>query len=99
MTVSLTGGGAVAKQKMVKIDDESAVGSEAKCEASTTPEDGTSKCLLSYGDSGGSKRQTQRVGNEMWLLDTGASGRFTHDSAKFVGYAECNVILCFCGRR
>ena len=43
------------------------------------------------GDSGG---QTQlHVGEEMWLLGTGASGHFTHDSIKLVGYAECNRTL------
>ena len=41
------------------------------------------------GIVGGSGRHTQRVGNEMWPLDTGASGHFTHDSTKLVEYAEC----------
>ena len=78
---------------MVKTDDESAMGSEAECETFTTLEDGTGGCLLSYWDSRGSGEQTQRVGGEMWLLDTGASGHFTHDSIQLVGYAEYNKTL------
>ena len=37
--------------------------------------------------------QAQRVGGEIWLLDTEASDHFTYDSTKLVGYAQCNRIL------
>ena len=41
MAVDLTGGGAVAKYEVVETDDESAVGSEAECEAFITLNCGT----------------------------------------------------------
>ena len=85
IAIGLTGGGAVAKEKVVETNDESAVGSEAECEVFITVENETCECLLPYGDSGGSGGQTQSAGDKMWLLDTGASGHFTHDSAKLVG--------------
>ena len=74
MVVGLTGGGAVAKYEVVEMDDESVVGSEAECEAFITLEDETFECLLSYGDSEGSGGLTQRVGDKLWLLDTGNRG-------------------------
>ena len=38
----------MAEEEAVKTDDESVVESEVKCEAFTTLEYGTGKCLLSY---------------------------------------------------
>ena len=94
MEARLTGGGTVAKEKVVEMDDESTVRSEAECDAFTIIlEDGTGEGLLSYGGSGGSEGQTQRVGNKKGLLDAGASGHSTDSSTRPVGYAECNRTL------
>ena len=46
MAVDLIGGGAVTKQKVVKTDDEFAVGSEAEYKAFPPLLDGTGQCLL-----------------------------------------------------
>ena len=89
--------GAVAKEEVVETDDDFAVGSEAKCEAIPSLEDWTGECLLSHSDGGGRGGEAQRVGNEMWLLDTDASGHFTHDWTKLVGYPKCNIILRYAG--
>ena len=97
MAITLIGGGAVAKEDVVEMDDESAVESEAECEAFITLEGNTFECLLSYGDSEGSGGQTQRVGDEMWLLDTEASGYFIYVSTKLVGKAEWNITLRYAG--
>ena len=78
---------------MIETDDEFTVGPEAECETSTTLEDGTGECLMSYGDSGSSGQQTQRVGDEMGLVDMGASGHFTYDVMKLVGYTKFNRTL------
>ena len=93
MAVGLTGGGAVAKEKVVKADDESVVGSEVDCETFTTLVDGTGECLLSYGDSRSSGGHTHRVEGKMWLLHSGTSERFTHASTELAGNAECNKTL------
>ena len=84
MTVGLIGGGAEGKEEVVETDEEPAMGSEAECEVFTTLEDGAGKCLLPYGDIGGSGVQTLCVGDEMWLLDTETGSHFTHDSTKLV---------------
>ena len=65
VAVGLTGGGAVAKEEVVETDGESAVGPEVEYEAFIALIGGTGECLLSYGDSGGSGGQTQRVWDEM----------------------------------
>ena len=83
----------MAKEGVVETDDESVVGFEAECEAFTTLEDGAGTCSLPSGDSEDRGRQTQRVGNEMWLLDTGVSGHFPHDSTQLLGCAEYNTTL------
>ena len=88
MTVGLTGGSAVKKEEEVGTSDKSAAGSEAECETFTTHEDGTYKCLLVYGDGRCSGGHTQRVRDGTWVLDTAASGRFTHDSTNLVECAE-----------
>ena len=80
ITAGFTSGGAEAKDEAVNTDNESAVKFEAECENFTTLEDGMGECLLSYRDNGSGGGQTQRVGDENWPLDTGASGHFTHDS-------------------
>ena len=37
------------------------------------------------------------MGDDLWLLDTGASGRFTYDSRSLEDYTECSRVLC-CAR-
>ena len=64
MAVGLAGGGEVAKEEVVETDDESALGSEAECEAFAALESGTDECLLPYQDSRGLRGQTLRVGDE-----------------------------------
>ena len=83
IAVGLTGGGAEAKEEVVNMDNDSAVQSEAKCEAFTALEYGTGECLLSYRDSGSSGGQTQRMGGGTWPLDTGANRYFTLDSTNW----------------
>ena len=55
----------MAKEEVVETDNESVVGFEVEYGAFTTLEDGAGKCSLSYGDSGDSGGQTQRMGDEM----------------------------------
>ena len=37
------------------------------------------------------------MGDDLWLLDTGAAGIFTYDSRSLKNYAECSRVLCCAG--
>ena len=64
-------------------DDDSDV------EAYTTFEIKTGGCLVSMMEEGG----TRQMGDDLWLLDTGATGHFTHDPRLLENYAECSRVL------
>ena len=64
-------------------DDDSDV------EANTTLEIKTGECLVSMME----KRGTRQMGDDLWLLDTGATGHFTHDPRLLESYAECSRVL------
>ena len=65
-------------------DDDSDV------EAYTTLEIKTGECLVSMMKEGGIKQ----MGDDLWLLDTGATGHFTHDPRLLeTYYAECSRVL------
>ena len=83
----------------VETSDKSTAGFETECETFTTHEDGIYKCLLAYGDIRGSGGQTQRVRDGTWVLDTGASGQFTHDSTKSCRVRRMEYEIAFYERR
>ena len=56
-------------------DDDSPVSSEADVEAHTTLEFKSGKCSVSMMKEGG----IRQTGDDLWLLDTGATGHFTYD--------------------
>ena len=58
-------------------------------EAYTTLEIKTGECLVSMMEEGG----IRQMGDDLWLLDTGATGHFTHDSQLLENYAECIRVL------
>ena len=58
-------------------------------EAYTTLEIKTGECLVSMMEEGG----IRQMGDDLWLLDTGATGHFTHDSQLLENYAECSRVL------
>ena len=64
-------------------DDDSDV------EAYTTLEIKTGECLVSMMEEGG----IRQMGDDLWLLDTGATGHFTHDPRLLENYAECSRVL------
>ena len=68
-------------------DDDSDV------EAYTTLETKTGECLVSMMEEGG----IRQMGDDLWLLDTGATGHFTHDTRLLENYAECSRVLCCAG--
>ena len=53
-------------------DDDSPVCSEADVEAYTTLEIKTGECFVSMMEEGG----ISQMGDDLWLLDTGATGRY-----------------------
>ena len=70
-------------------DDVSPVCSEADVEAYTTLENKTGECLVSMIEEGG----IRQMGDELWLLDTGATGHFAYDPRLVENYAECSRVL------
>ena len=70
-------------------DDESPVCSEADVEAYTTLEIKTGECLVSRMD----ERGIRQMADDLWLLDTGATGHFTYDPRLLENYAECSRVL------
>ena len=56
-------------------DDDSPVCSEADVEAYTTLEIKTGECLVSMVE----ERRIRQMGDDLYLLDTGATGHFTYD--------------------
>ena len=48
---------------------------EVDVEVYTTLETKTSECLVSMVEEGG----IRQMGDDLWLLDTGATGHFTYD--------------------
>ena len=61
-------------------DDDSDV------EAYTTLEIKTGECLVSMLEEGG----VSQLGDDLWLLDTGATGHFTYDPRLLENYAGCS---------
>ena len=72
-------------------DDDSPVCSEADAEACTTLEINTGECLVSMMEEGG----IRQMGEDMWLLDTGATGHFRYDPRLLESYAECSRVPCY----
>ena len=70
-------------------DDESAVCSEADAEAYTILEIKTGECLVSMME----ERGIRQMGDDLWRLDTGATGHFTYDLRFLENYAECSKVL------
>ena len=70
-------------------DDDSPVCSEADLEAYATLEMKTGECLVSMMEEGG----IRQIGDDMWLLDTGATGHFTYDPRLLENYVECSRVL------
>ena len=70
-------------------DDESPVCSEAEVEEYTTLEIKTGECLVSMMEEG----EMRQMGDDLWLLDTGATGHFTRDPRSLENYAECSRVL------
>ena len=68
-------------------DDDSDV------EAYTTLEIKTGECLVSMMEKGG----IRQMGDDLWLLDTGATGHFTYDPRLPENYAECSRVLRYAG--
>ena len=75
-------------------DDGSLVCSEADVEAYTTLENKTGECLVSMMEEGG----IRQMEDELWLLDTGATGHFAYDPRLVENYAECSRVLRCAGR-
>ena len=65
-------------------DDDSPVCSGADVEAYTTLEIKTGECLVPMMEEG----EIRQMGDDLWLLDTGATGHFTHDSRSLENYTE-----------
>ena len=70
-------------------DDDSPVCSEADVEAYTTLEIRTGECLVSMMEEGG----IRQMGDDLWLLETGATGHFMYDLQLLESYAECSRVL------
>ena len=66
---------------------------KADVEAYTTLEIKTGECLVSMMKESG----IRQMGDDLWLLDTGATGQFTHDRRLLESYAECSRVLCCAG--
>ena len=62
---------------------------EANFEAYTTLEIKTGECLVSMEVEGG----IRQMGDDLWLLETGATGHFTYDHRLLENYAECSRVL------
>ena len=70
-------------------DDDSPVCSEADVESCTTLEIKTGECLVSMMEEG----EIRQMGDDPWLLDTGATGHFTYDPRLLENYGECSRVL------
>ena len=70
-------------------DDDFPVCSEAELEAYTTLEIKTDECLVSIEE----KWTTTQMGDDLWLLDRGATGHVTYDPRSLEKYAECSRVL------
>ena len=70
-------------------DDDSPVCSEADVQAYTTLEIKTGECLVSVMEKGG----IRQMGDDLWLLDTRATGHVTYDPRLLENYAECSRVL------
>ena len=62
---------------------------EADVEAYTILEIKTGECLVSMMEEGG----IRQMGDDLWLLDTGATGHFKYDHRFLENYAECSRVL------
>ena len=70
-------------------DDDPPVCSEADVEAYTTLEVNTGECLVLMMEEGG----IRQTGDDLWLFDTGAAGRFAYNLQLLENYAECSRVL------
>ena len=70
-------------------DDDSPVCSKADVEAHTSFEINTGECLVLMMQ----ERGIRQMGDDPWLLDTGATGHFTYDPRLLENYAECSRVL------
>ena len=70
-------------------DDDSPVCSEADVEAYTTLGIKTDERLVSMMKEGG----IRQIGDDLWLLDTGATGHFMYDPRLLENYAERSRVL------
>ena len=70
-------------------DDDSPMCSGADVESYTTLEIKTGECLVSMMEEG----EIRQMGDDLWLLDTGATDHFTHDSPSLENYTECSRVL------
>ena len=62
---------------------------EADVEVYTTLATKTGECLVSMVEEGG----IRQMGDDLWLLDTGATGHFTYDPRLLENYTECSRVL------
>ena len=62
---------------------------DSDVDAYTTLEIKTGECLISLMEEGG----IRQMGNDLWLLETGATGHFTYDPRFLENYAECSRVL------
>ena len=62
---------------------------EEDVEVYTTLETKTGECSVSMVEEGG----IRQMGDDLWLLDTGATGHFTYDPRLLEAYAECSRVL------
>ena len=82
-------GDAVDMPGRTSTNDDSPVRSEAELEAYTTLEIKTCECLVSMMEEGA----IRRIGDDLKLLGTEATGHFTYDPRSLEKYAECSRVL------
>ena len=70
-------------------DDDSPVCSEADVEGYITLQMKTGECLASMTEEG----KIRHMRDDLWFLDTGATGHFTYDPRLLEIYAECSRVL------
>ena len=73
----------------VDILDRTSKDSDSDVDAYTTLEIKTGEYLVSMMEEGG----IRQMGDDLWFLDTGATGHFTHDPRLLENYAECSRVL------
>ena len=71
------------------MDNDSPVCSEADVEAYTTLETKIGECLVSMME----ERGIGQMGDDLWLVDTRATGHFTYDPRLLENYAECSRVF------